>query len=538
MLSLPDGLEVAEASIADAVLTLHIVATAKSSTCPLCAHAATRVRSYYTRVVADVPCAGRQVQLILHVRKFRCETADCPRHVFTERLAPFLEPWARTTTRLSKTIEAIGLATCGELGARFAPHLGIATSPTTILRRTMALPTNVPEQVTQLGIDDWSFRRGRKFGTILVDLTTHTVIDLLPDRTTETAAAWMQLHPEIEIVSRDRGGDYAAAARKGAPQAQQVADRFHLAKNLTEIAEVVLARIRPEIRKAVQSEESPLSQGDDGNSADWRPKTEADERQAGLARQAERCDRYQQMMEWYEQGLSTRDIARRLGVTTRSIQRWLKEGIPHGKPRSKRISCFDPYADAAIALWQNGALSSLQIWHALQTQGFKGSYNTVHRFIETLPEYIKRRMGNGELSKALPDYPLQNFQAREAVWLFVRDPSDLEKKEQEELTTICQASSTAETLYGLAQEFMQMIRHLKGERLDEWLSCVRASQIPELQSLVKSIKQDKAAVLAGLTLQHNNGVVEGKINKLKLIKRMMFGRAEFPLLRQRVLHAL
>lgn len=538
MLSFPDGLEVAETSVADAVLTIHIVAMAKSSTCPLCAHAATRVRSYYTRLVADVPCGGRQVQLILHVRKFRCETADCPRHVFTERLVPFLEPWARTTTRLSKTIEAIGLATCGELGARFAPHLGIATSPTTILRRTMALPTALPKQVSLLGIDDWSFRRGRKFGTILVDLATHKTIDLLPDRTTETAAAWMQAHPEIDIVSRDRGGDYAAAARKGAPQAQQVADRFHLAKNLTEIAEVVLARIRPEIRQAVQSEEGPLSQGDDGNSADWRPKTEADERQAGLARQAERCDRYQQMMQWYEQGLSTRDIARRLRVTTRSIQRWLKEGIPHGKPRSKRTSCFDPYADAAIALWQNGALSSLQIWHALQTQGFKGSYNTVHRFIETLPEYIKRRMGNGELSKALPDHPLQNFQAREAVWLFVRDPCDLEKKEQEELTAICQASPTAETLYGLAQEFMQMIRHLKGERLDEWLNCVRASQIPEFQSLVKSIKQDKAAVLAGLTLQHNNGVVEGKVNKLKLIKRMMFGRAGFALLRQRVLHFL
>lgn len=147
-------------------------------------------------------------------------------------------------------------------------------------------------------------------------------------------------------------------------------------------------------------------------------------------------------------------------------------------------------------------------------------------------------MGNGELSKALPDHPLQNFQAREAVWLFVRDPCDLEKKEQEELTAICQASPTAETLYRLAQEFMQMIRHLKGERLDEWLNCVRASQIPELQSLVKSIKQDKAAVLAGLTLQHNNGVVEGKVNKLKLIKRMMFGRAGFALLRQRVLHFL
>jgi hypothetical protein len=211
MLSLPDGLEVAEISVADPVLTIHIVATTKSNACPLCKRVSIRIRSYYTRLVADVPCGGRQVQLILRVRKFRCETTDCPRRVFTERLAPFLEPWARMTTRFSKTIEAIGQATCGELGARFAPHLGIHTSPTTVLRRTMALPTCPPEQVSLLGIDDWSFRRGRKFGTILVDLATHKEIDLLPDRTTETATAWMQMHPEIEVVSRDRGGDYAAA---------------------------------------------------------------------------------------------------------------------------------------------------------------------------------------------------------------------------------------------------------------------------------------------------------------------------------------
>jgi len=256
MLSLPDGLEVTSIAVADLVLTIHIVATAKSSTCPLCTQAAMRVRSYYTRLIADVPCGGHQVQSIFHVRKFRCETADCPRQVFTERLAPFLEPWAKMTTRLSKTIETIGLTTCGELGARFAPHLGIQTSPTTILRRTMALPTCPPEQVSQLGIDDWSFRRGRKFGTILVNLVMHKVIDLLPDRTTETATAWMQAHPEIDIVGCDRGGDYAAAARKGAPQAIQCADRFHLTQNLTDRIEVILSRCSPDIRKAFRGRDS------------------------------------------------------------------------------------------------------------------------------------------------------------------------------------------------------------------------------------------------------------------------------------------
>src|SRR6266700_3959955 len=153
LFALPDGVEVASTTVTGQILTLSLVATAPTAMCPLCGHASLHIRSFYTRRVADVPYAGRQVQLILRVRKFRCDTTDCPRRVFAERLAPFIEPWARMTTRLSQTIEAIGLATCGELGARFAPRLGIVTSPTTILRRTMTLPASPSEQVSQLGID-------------------------------------------------------------------------------------------------------------------------------------------------------------------------------------------------------------------------------------------------------------------------------------------------------------------------------------------------------------------------------------------------
>jgi transposase len=228
LFSLPEGLEIASLAGTSDILTIHVIAIAKSRACPLCAQEATHIRSYYTRLVADVPCAGRRVQLILHVRKFRCDTATCPRKVFAERLGSFVEVRARQTTRHRQAIEAIGLATCGEGGARLADRLGMATSPTTLLRRIMALPLPSVETVTHLGIDDFAFRRGRTYGTVLVDLRRHKVIDLLPDRKAETAKAWMQARPEIELVSRDRGGDYATAARQGAPQAVQTADRFHL----------------------------------------------------------------------------------------------------------------------------------------------------------------------------------------------------------------------------------------------------------------------------------------------------------------------
>ncbi|HEY6411501.1 MAG TPA: transposase, partial [Ktedonobacteraceae bacterium] len=177
----------------------------------------------YTRSVTDLPCGGQQVRLLVEVRKCFCEMSSCARKIFVERLTPFVEPWGRVTRRLYQIVQVLGLATGGRPGVRVTDRLGIQTTRHTILRRIMALPTGPIGQVLELGIDDFSFRRGRQFGTILVDMQSHQVIDLLPDRTKETAAAWMKAHPEIDLVSRDRGGDYAAGAREGAPQATQVA---------------------------------------------------------------------------------------------------------------------------------------------------------------------------------------------------------------------------------------------------------------------------------------------------------------------------
>jgi transposase len=547
LFALPDGLEVAETSVTGPVLTLSLVATAPAAMCPLCGHISQHIRSSYIRHVADVPSAGRQVQLILRVRKFRCDTRDCPRRVFAERLTPFLKPWARMTTRLSQAVEAIGLATSGELGTRFAPRLGIVTSPTTILRRTMALPPRRSEQVSLLGIDDWSFRRGRRFGTILVNLATHEIIDLLPDRETETARAWMQAHPEIDVVSRDRGEDYAAAARKGAPQARQVADRYHLADNLRDFVEETLARCHTEIVQAsmpptpemrVQETEDDIEQA--SVSSFWLAEDTPLAGSTHLARHAERLDRYQQLIHLREEGFTHKEIARRLGMAERTVRHWLTRGIPYASPelRRKRSRGFDPYAAYVRERFSQGSRNGLQLWRELQTQGYKGGSRAVYRFLAQLKQGSAITAGKPQRLQAAPDTSVEQWTAKQAVWWFIRDPSDLKEKEQQALAVIRQASPTANTVYELAQDFMQMLRHREGQRLDVWLGQVRASHIPELQRFVRSIQRDKDAVLAGLTEPWSNGVVEGNINKLKLIKRMMYGRAEFPLLRQRVLHAL
>jgi len=462
------------------------------------------------------------------MRKFFCDNAHCSRKIFTERVPAFIEPWAQTTVRLRQALQALGTATCGELGTRLATHLGIRTSATTILRRIMALPSAPVEAVSYLGIDDFALLRGRNYGTVLVDLQRHQMIDLLPDRKAETAKGWIQTHPEIKLVSRDRAGDYATAARQGAPQAVQTADRFHIVKNLAEAVEKALVHCRAELQKGpkekrVAKAEVPEEPLLSLLTSDGQPYS---------AHQTERYERYQHVMALHKQGMRVKEIAKRVGLGTRTVQRWLtSDDYPETQYHTRRHrSRFDAYAAYVKQRWDGGCHNIQQIWREIKAQGYPHSDRARRSHLEPL-----RGKRKAEFPQASS---LDRFSAKGATWLFIRPIKDLDEKEQQELETIRQTSKTAETIYQLAQAFLQIVRQRQGEHLDSWMSTVRAHHIRELNSFVSGLERDKAAVLAGLTLVHSNGQVEGQITKLKLIKRQMYGRAGFALLRQRMLHAV
>src|ERR1700693_3123577 len=322
-------------------LLIQVLSTQMTCRCPLCGAESDAVHSRYHRRLSDLPCAGQPIRLQLTVRKFFCHNPACERRIFTERLPTFVELWAQMTIRLKEAITAVGLATSGSLGTRLSARLGIGTSWMTILRRIMGLPAAPAPCVSVLGIDDFSFKRGRTFGTILVDLSTHQVIELLPERAVESAAAWMQSHPEIEYVSRDRGNDYAQAARDGAPQAQAVADRFHLYKNLVEAIEPAVARRSKEMRKDLPKPIEPQLP----SVKEWRPARDPAHEQQHQSRLAANQERFDSMMALQKLGIPQDEIARRLGVTKRTIQNWNKQGSgPGSRRRRKRRSLFDPYA--------------------------------------------------------------------------------------------------------------------------------------------------------------------------------------------------
>ena len=241
---LPEGLEITSISEAAEGVIVRVTSARRTSCCPRCSPPSSPIHSYYRRKPRDLPCAGRPIRLFLSVRKFFCRNPDCPQKVFTERLPDFIAVSSRLASRLRSAVQEIGYATCGKGGERLSTKLSMSVSDATLRWSLDLVPLPTIGQVEVLGIDDWSSRCGKRFGSILVDLQTHKIIDLLPERGVESVVAWLEAHPEIEIVSRDRGGTYVDGATQGAPLATQVCDRWHLLKNLREAVETFLARKR------------------------------------------------------------------------------------------------------------------------------------------------------------------------------------------------------------------------------------------------------------------------------------------------------
>ena len=552
--ALGDGLVVEQIFEEAHQFVLLVRSTMPTSCCPLCGDSSDFVHSQYQRRVADVPCSGRAIQLHLAVRRFSCHNESCRRAIFTERLSSLVQPWAQMTKRLREALSLLGFASCAQMAARLAPHLGMKGSASTVLRLQKAAPEPSSEPFTKIGLDDFAFRRGRTYGTIIVNLETHHVIEVLPDRTVETVSAWLATHPEIEVISRDRASDYAAAATLGAPQATQVCDRWHLMKNLSEDVITFLARMRAHIRQ-ISAEQAPPREEDPLEEARWKER-EAEEQaqderrvtrrerktarsQIREAHQAERLDQYHQILQLAAQGLSSNDIAARVGLSARTVRQWVAEGIKTS-PRRRRPSPLDAYASYLQKRWEEGEQRGVQLYQEIQEKGYAGSERAVHRYLNRwrsprTDEDSPRPRNHRPRKTAPPPGPFDECQAKQAVWLYMRTPEKLTATEQEQLAFLKGVHPTLEAAYDLVQAFLDMMHDRTGEKLDTWLNQIRTSQIPELIRFANGIERDKAPVQAALQLPYSNGVVEGHVHRLKLIKRQGYGRAAFPLLRKRVL---
>jgi transposase len=529
-----EGVEVAE----EIILTLRT--TSPTASCPSCGTASSRIQSRYTRTLRDLPSVGHPIRLVMQVRRFFCQKHICAQKIFAERLPDLCRPHAQRTTRLQKALCELGLKIGGQAGADVGQELGLSGSRDTILRLVRQSQPSAQAEPHVIGLDDWARKRRLRYGTLICDLELGLPIDLLPDRSVETVSAWLLKHPSIDVVSRDGSSEYATAIRKGAPQARQVSDRWHLAKNLAECVSVQLAQSLAELRRAEQTIARSGKKEARQAPGERRPAQTRAVQHAQQARQAERTARYEQIMALQKEGVKNAEIALQLGVTPRTIQRWIATGnIPYSGPRKQRSHLIDPYKTYILKRWHQGCHKGAQLERELRAKGYKGSQHGIYRYLETLklstPASSKHRCASKRASSIQPN-PLLALSGQQATWLFFRKEEELKAEEQETLQQLREASPSLETTYQLVKAFLQMVRELTGEQLDAWLQAVQASHLEAFHTFVAGVQRDKDAVLAGLTLPWNNGVLEGHVNRLKLIKRSMYGRAEIDLLKLRVLH--
>ena len=533
----PSSLHLEQLLSDDGVITLVLIATRPTADCPDCQQASRRVHSRYQRQVADLPWQGRPVRLRLQTRRWFCTTRDCPRRVFTERLPLVVAPYARRTTRLAAVLEAIALAVGGEAGARLLPRLGLAASADTLLRTIHQTARSVAILPRVLGVDDWAWKRGRRYGTILVDQERHEGIDLLPDRTAEGLAGWLRQHPGVAVITRDRAGAYADGARQGAPDAVQVADRWHLLKNLGDALEELLDRHRSLLRR-IAAAAAPGGRVESPSTSTRPPASPAQARaDAGRdARRAQRRSQYDQAVALRDQGETTGRIAQIVGLSRRTVLRFLAAGTyPERKPRDRSPSALDPYRPYLDHCWAAGKRRGAVLWREICTQGYTGNRASVYTYLARL----RREEGRPPASPVWrPGRPSVRGQSpRRFKWLMLRPAAELTTAERAALATLQEQCAEVPSVYRLAQAFLRLIRERDQPALASWLTEAEESTVPELQRFAAGLRRDRAAVEAALTEAWSNGQTEGQITKLKLLKRQMYGRAGFALLRQRVLRA-
>ncbi len=482
---------------------------ASIAACPECGRPSAQVHSRYERRVLDLPTAGRSVQLRLQVRRFRCGNHACPRRIFGEQLAETVAPRAaRRTSRLEGIVHHIGIALGGRPAATLARRLMLPVSRDTLLRvvRRRALPLDV-EAVQAVGIDDFPWKRGQRYGTVLCDLERRRVIDLLPDREAGTVESWLAAHPEITVVSRDRGGGYGQAAARGAPQAVQVADRWHLMENASAaFLEAVRRSMRP-IRQALASTTI---------NPDLLTCAERIQYDGFLRRQ----ESHQSIKELAGAGTPIKEITRRTGRSRKLVRSVLRGG--DGDVFRCRANMLDAYLGKLGAEWETGCRNGAELWRRLRAMGFKGGLRVV-------TEWATRRRRS---EKAGLELPRTTPPARLLSRLMTMRREHLSKADALTVAAVEAGVPALAAARDLLDRFHRMLRGRDTEALTPWVADTEGGL---LASFGKGGRADLAAVKAALTEPWSNGQTEGQITKLKLVKRQMYGRGGLDLLRARLI---
>ncbi|MEV0590780.1 ISL3 family transposase [Nonomuraea cavernae] len=493
--------------------------------CPACGTPSRRVHSHYERRLSDTAVGGQEVLIHLRVHRFFCRTDACAKATFAEQVPGLTVRYGRRSVRAAQALQAIALALSGRAGARLAGRLAASVSRMTLIRLIRSLPDPVLVAGPRvLGVDDFALRRGHSYGTILIDISTSTPVDVLIDRTADTLAAWLRAHPGVEIVCRDRAGAYAVGIARGAPHATQVADRWHLWRNLGEAVERTVTRHRHHLQALASAPSTPTDTSPPPEPP-APPRSSADRHDRIATRTRERHAAIHTLL---DQGQGLREIARLLSLGRNTVRRFARAADPEdllvhagtGR-RPKTLETYDSYLRRR---WAEGCTNAELLYRELQALGYRGSTTTLRQYVHPW-------------RAATPPAPASARPptVRQATGWFLRNPANLDPDEQQHLDALTTACPQLAALRLHVRQFAEMMVHRQGQNLETWMNAVQGDDLPDLHSFVTGLRRDQDAVTAGLTLPYSSGPVEGHVNRTKMLKRQMYGRANPDLLRKRIL---
>jgi transposase len=532
------GLRVKRAGCTGAGIVIEARSALAQVACPACGVLSSRVHSGYVRQIQDGPAGGRPVLIRLAVRRLFCQNPARPAVTFAEQVEGLTVRYRRRSLPLLGLLAQIGLVLAGRAGARLAAVLGVAVHRTTLLRLVAALPepqVSAAPEVT--GVDDFALRKGRVYGTVLVDVGTGKPVDLLPDSEAGTLAAWLAAHPGARVICRDRAGAYAEGARRGAPEAIQVADRWHLWHGLGEYVEKAVAAHRGCLTRpagppaaASSAPAGPAlgpAQSAAGPAAPSQPEGLRDVCGRDRRLVARTRDRHAAVHGLLAAGHSQREAAGILGLSRNTVNRFAAaasadELLVKATTRPGKLDRYKPYLRRR---WNEGITSPAALHAELQAKGWRGSIQAVERYVRPFRA----------MTAAPPPAPVIPATRQITRWLLSR-PDSLDADEQQQLAGLQDRCPHLDGLAGHVRLFAEMMTRRRGQQeLDGWLAAVEADDQPALHSFANGIRRDQQAVTAGLTLPYSSAAVEGTVTKIKMLKRQMYGRASLDLLRKRVI---
>lgn len=523
-----DHLVVNQVAFEEEELQLAVESTNQQAVCPACAKQSQAIHSTYLRYPKDLPWANQPVVLQLKVKRFFCHNPACPKKTFAERFPDLVAWYAHRTKRVVERQQRLAANMSARTAEMMLGEERMSLSDTMINQLVRTLPDPEAPSVRILGVDDWAKRKGQRYGTILVDLERNQVVDLLADRTADTLVDWFDQHPGIEIVSRDRSQTYAEAISRGAPEAVQVADRWHLLKNLSDTVYLLLQQEEKNIRKqsAVSSPIPNLPEEEPVHIE--KPLTQAEQRRK---ERMERVDQLRQMA-W-----SQKEIAQHLHIHPKTVRRYRNHPSPRFE-RTRTGRLLDPYKPYVLQRWNEGCHNATQLYREIQPKGFQGHVTIAMDFVRTLRKSsgLPPRARKSTVNQPLPVDAVQSPPTlRTLTWWILKRPEDRDEKDESLLARMSEGQPKLTETITLARKFAEIVRQQQVDQWDAWLERASQSEYLLWQNFAENLKQDEQAIRAGLQYTWSNGQTEGQVNRLKCLKRMMYGRAKDDLLRKRVL---